>query len=69
MIERSALGRRIAEVDDTDDWVCRPHVPGEIRDALLGRRLLVAHRRGKSMWVETSGRLARPGLDWASTSG
>ena len=55
VIERSALGRRIAEVDDTDDWVCRPHVPGEIRDALLGRRLLVAHRRGKSMWVETSG--------------
>jgi formamidopyrimidine-DNA glycosylase len=54
-IERSALGRPIAEVDDSDDWVCRPHVPGEIRDALLGRRLVLAHRRGKSMWVETSG--------------
>ena len=55
VIERSALGRRIAEVDDTDDWVCRPHVPGEIRDALLGRRLVAAHRRGKSMWMETTG--------------
>jgi formamidopyrimidine-DNA glycosylase len=55
VIERSALGRRIADVDDTDSWVCRPHVPGEIRDALLGRRLVTAHRRGKSMWVETSG--------------
>jgi formamidopyrimidine-DNA glycosylase len=57
VIERSALGRPIAEVDDTDAWVCRPHVPGEIRDALLGRQLLDAHRRGKSMWVETSGRV------------
>ena len=55
VIERSALDRRIADVDDTDTWVCRPHVPGEIRGALLGQRLLTAHRRGKSMWVETSG--------------
>jgi len=55
VIERSALDRRVAEVDDADAWVCRPHVPGEIRDALLGRRLLAAHRRGKSMWVDTDG--------------
>ena len=55
VIERSALDRRIVEVDDTDTWVCRPHVPGEIRGALLGRLLVAAHRRGKSMWVETSG--------------
>lgn len=55
VIERSALRRRIADVDDTDTWVCRPHVPGEIRDALVGHELLVAHRRGKSMWLETSG--------------
>jgi formamidopyrimidine-DNA glycosylase len=54
-IERSALRRRIADVDDTDTYECRPHAPGEIREALLGRRLTGAFRRGKTMWVETSG--------------
>src|SRR5882757_1398234 len=49
------LGRKIADVDDSDSYECRPHAPGEIRGALLGRRLTVAHRRGKSMWCETSG--------------
>ncbi|MEO8887956.1 MAG: DNA-formamidopyrimidine glycosylase family protein, partial [Jatrophihabitantaceae bacterium] len=49
VIERAALGRRIVEVDDSDSYECRPHSPGEIRSALLGRRLTVAHRRGKSM--------------------
>ena len=63
LIEGMALGRRIADVDDTDPWVCRPHRPGEIRTALLGRRLTTVHRRGKSMWCETSGtgRSRRPG--------
>lgn len=51
-IER-ALGREIAAVDDSDSYVCRPHAPGEIATALLGRRLTVAHRRGKFLWVET----------------
>lgn len=51
-----ALDRRIVAVDDADTYVCRPHRPGEIRAALLGRRLTVAHRRGKTMWCETSGR-------------
>ncbi len=54
-IERAALGRRIAEVDDHDTWVCRPHHPGEIREALVGRKLTAANRRGKSMACETSG--------------
>lgn len=53
-IERAALNRTIADVDDRDTYVCRPHSPGEIRDALVGRRLTGAHRRGKSMWVTTS---------------
>lgn len=56
VIESAALGRVIADVDDTDTWECRPHAPGEIRDALLGRSLVAAHRRGKSMWITTSGR-------------
>jgi formamidopyrimidine-DNA glycosylase len=55
VIERAALGRRIVEVDDTDTYECRPHAPGEIRAALLGRRLTMANRRGKSMWCTTSG--------------
>ena len=33
-IERGALGRRIAGVDDSDSYVCRPHAPGEIAAAL-----------------------------------
>jgi formamidopyrimidine-DNA glycosylase len=54
-IERSALRRVVADVDDADSYVCRPHPPGEIRAALLGHRLVAAHRRGKTMWCETDG--------------
>ncbi|MBM2620693.1 formamidopyrimidine-DNA glycosylase [Actinoplanes sp. LDG1-06] len=54
VIERSGLGRKIIDVDDTDSYVCRPHLPGQIRDALAGRELVAARRRGKSMWCETS---------------
>jgi formamidopyrimidine-DNA glycosylase len=50
VIERNGLGRRIVDVDDSDTFVCRPHVPGEIRHALLGGELTAALRRGKSMW-------------------
>jgi formamidopyrimidine-DNA glycosylase len=49
----SALGRRIVAVDDRDTYVCRPHRPGELADALTGHRLATAHRRGKFMWLET----------------
>jgi formamidopyrimidine-DNA glycosylase len=55
VIEHAALGRRIVDVDDSDTYVCRPHHPGEIRAALLDRRLTAAHRQGKSMWCDTSG--------------
>jgi formamidopyrimidine-DNA glycosylase len=55
VIARGALDRRIADVDDSDTWVCRPHAPGEIRAALVGRTLTTVHRRGKSMWCDTSG--------------
>lgn len=54
-IELAGLGRLIQDVDDADTYVCRPHAPGEIRDALLGRWLTAAHRQGKSIWCETSG--------------
>jgi formamidopyrimidine-DNA glycosylase len=52
-IERRALRRRIAAVDDRDTYVSRPHAPGEIEGALVGHELVSAHRRGKTMWIET----------------
>jgi formamidopyrimidine-DNA glycosylase len=55
LIADEALGRRIAAVDDTDTFVCRPHSPGQLGQALTGRTLTAAHRRGKTMWCETSG--------------
>lgn len=53
LIADRALGRRIADVDDSDTYVCRPHGPGEIRAALVGRTLVTANRIGKTMWCET----------------
>jgi formamidopyrimidine-DNA glycosylase len=53
-IER-VLGRRIVAVDDRDSYVCRPHAPGEIGDALTGRRLTSVHRRGKFICAQTDG--------------
>jgi formamidopyrimidine-DNA glycosylase len=53
LIEERALGRRIAAVDDSDTYVCRPHAPGEIADALTGLELVAAGRRGKAMWCDT----------------
>jgi formamidopyrimidine-DNA glycosylase len=55
LIERRALNRTIAVVDDTDSYVCRPHAPGEIAAALAGHQLPSAHRRGKTLWVESGG--------------
>jgi formamidopyrimidine-DNA glycosylase len=55
LIAGLALGRRIVGVDDADTFVCRPHSPRELRDALTGRTLTAAHRRGKALWCETSG--------------
>jgi len=39
----SVLGRRIAAVDDSDTYVCRPHQPGEIASALVGHEFVRAH--------------------------
>ncbi len=55
LIEARALHREIAAVDDRDSYVCRPHGPGELADALCGRTLTAACRIGKSMWCETDG--------------
>lgn len=55
MIAGHALDRLITGVDDADTFVCRPHTPGQLRDALTGRTFTAAHRRGKTMWCSTSG--------------
>jgi formamidopyrimidine-DNA glycosylase len=36
-IERAALERTIADVDDRDTWECRPHAPGVVRTTVGGR--------------------------------
>jgi formamidopyrimidine-DNA glycosylase len=54
LIADEALYRLITGVDDADTFVCRPHSPGELRAALTGRMLTAAHRRGKTIWCETS---------------
>jgi formamidopyrimidine-DNA glycosylase len=61
LIAERALCRPIAAVDDADALVCRPHSPGQLRDALVGRMLTAARRRGKTMWCETSGTDGSPG--------
>jgi formamidopyrimidine-DNA glycosylase len=55
LIAGHALHRRIVDVDDSDSYVGRPHAPGELRSALTGRSLTAAHRRGKMIWLDTSG--------------
>lgn len=54
VIERAGLHREIADVDDRDSYVCRPHQPGEMKAVLVGRTLSKALRRGKTMWCETA---------------
>lgn len=49
----AVLDRRIAAVDDRDSYVCRPHAPGQLADALTGHTLATARRRGKQLWLET----------------
>ena len=63
LIADEALNRRIVAVDDADTYVTRPHIPGQLRDALVGRSLTTARRRGKTIWIETSG------LDGSATPG
>ena len=55
LVERGAVGRVIESVDDSDSYVCRPHSPGELNDALAGRTVTGTGRIGKSFWIETDG--------------
>src|SRR4029453_19684431 len=57
-LERHALGRVVADADDSDSYVCRPWPPGGLREALVGHRVTGVDRVGKQLLVETDG----PGL-------
>jgi formamidopyrimidine-DNA glycosylase len=54
LILEDVLARRIAAVDDRDSYVCRPHAPGQLADALIGHQFATARRRGKQLWLETA---------------
>ena len=68
LIEEHALGRQIAAVDDTDTYVTRPHVPGELSDALVGAmRTALAEPTltrsiGEFLSVEVLGRLPQANM-------
>ena len=52
---RHALGRVVADADDSDSYVCRPWPPGGLREALVGHRVTGIERVGKQLLVETDG--------------
>ena len=53
-LERLCVGLRIVHVEDDDEWVCRPHEPGELNSALSGSIVIAAGRHGKFLWLETN---------------
>ena len=53
LIAGHGLDRLIVGVEDHDGYVSRPHAPGDLAAALVGRRLMSANRVGKTLWCET----------------
>ena len=54
-LERHALGRVVADADDSDSYVCRPWPPGGLREALVGHKVTGVDRVGKQLLIETDG--------------
>ena len=54
-LERHAVGRVVADADDSDSYVCRPWPPGGLREALVGHKVTGVDRVGKQLLVETDG--------------
>jgi formamidopyrimidine-DNA glycosylase len=53
LLTRSAVGRRIVSVRVMPDPIVFQGVsPARIRRALVGRRVIAAHRHGKHLWLE-----------------
>src|SRR4029453_13586131 len=59
-LERHALGRVVADADDSDSYVCWPWPPGGLREALVGHKVTGVDRVGKQLLLETHGPV--PGL-------
>jgi formamidopyrimidine-DNA glycosylase len=60
VLEERALERRIVGVDAPDAWYLkRGLTPAAAADALTGRRLVSARRKGKQLLIDTSGRARR----------
>jgi formamidopyrimidine-DNA glycosylase len=56
VIEARALGRTVASVEAPDAWYLKRGLTAPaVRDALTGRRLVAARRRGKQLLVDTTG--------------
>lgn len=51
-VVRAAAGRRIVAVRCADDPIVFEAPPARVRRALLGSRVLAAHRHGKHLWFE-----------------
>jgi formamidopyrimidine-DNA glycosylase len=54
-LERHALGRVVADADDSDSFVCRPWPRGALREALVGHKITGVDRVGKQLLIETDG--------------
>ncbi|QWC85960.1 hypothetical protein KLP28_04300 [Nocardioidaceae bacterium] len=61
VVEQHALQREISDVDDHDTYECRPHDPGEIKDALVGLHVVAANRVGKQIFLATAEPDGTPG--------
>ena len=55
ILERHALGRVVADADDSDSYVCRPWPPGGLREVLVGHKVTGVDRVGKQLLLETDG--------------
>ena len=60
-LARHALGRVVADADDSDAYVCRPWPPGGIREALVGHKVTGVERVGKQLLLETDGPVLQSG--------
>ena len=57
LLARTAVGRRIVTVNVARDPIVFQGVsPARVRRALVGRRVVAAHRHGKHLWLELDGR-------------
>ncbi len=56
-VEQHVVGRTIASVDVHHPRAVRRHLPGtqDLQTRLAGRRVMVARRRGKYLWLELDG--------------